>query len=109
MICPEIITLDAAVDIVRELQPGVMDIGYYLALAGGTLNKGLSTNDIDLVAVPRGYAGNESTLIAYLESVADSFASPNLQSRGRPINVHHYMYNGVKLDIAVVSQLKVIT
>lgn len=46
-------TLDDAVTLIRSVQPAVMQAGYYMALAGGVLNKGTSLTDLDLVIVPR--------------------------------------------------------
>lgn len=45
--------LGDALVLIREIQPEAMELGYYIALAGGVLNKGSSGADLDLVAVPR--------------------------------------------------------
>ncbi len=44
-------TLPAALTLIRDLQPVVFAEDFYLALAGGVLNRGESRNDLDLVAV----------------------------------------------------------
>lgn len=44
--------LEDALSFIRTQQPLCMQAGYYLALAGGVLNKGKSLNDLDLVAMP---------------------------------------------------------
>ena len=46
-------TLDEALYLIRQIQPLVMEAGYYLALGGGVPNKGESHSDLDLVAVAR--------------------------------------------------------
>lgn len=38
--------------LIEELQPKLMAAGWFIALAGGVLNKGYSEHDLDLVAVP---------------------------------------------------------
>ena len=50
-------TLETALAFIREHQPKVAPLGYYLALGGGVLNTGSSVNDLDIVAVPRTSAG----------------------------------------------------
>ena len=45
-------TLDKALQLVRNLQPHLMAVGWFAALAGGVLNKGYSEHDLDLVFVP---------------------------------------------------------
>ena len=51
--CERIWLLGEAIDLVKLIQATSMTQGYYLAIAGGVLNKGYSNNDLDLVAVPR--------------------------------------------------------
>ncbi len=100
-----LIVIDQALDIVRDLQPAAMRIGYYLALAGGTLNKGHSYNDVDIIAIPREGAigGREGdNLITYFNEKLTQTRPPSLNTRGRAINVYHYSYKEVELDIAVV-------
>lgn len=46
-------TLATARTFISKLQRPCMESGYYIALAGGVLNRGHSNNDLDLVAVPR--------------------------------------------------------
>lgn len=46
-------TLNDALEFIRDRQAGAEAAGYYLALAGGVLNRGSSFNDLDVVAVPR--------------------------------------------------------
>jgi len=59
-------TLEQSLEIVRRIQPRAMALGYYIALAGGTLNKGYSDNDIDLVAIPRTKKSDRVNLLHYL-------------------------------------------
>jgi len=42
-----------ALRVIRTIQKPCMEAGYYIALAGGVLNRGFSANDLDLVAVRR--------------------------------------------------------
>jgi hypothetical protein len=45
-------TLQQALDLVRSIQPTLVANGWFVALAGGVLNKGHSEHDLDLVLVP---------------------------------------------------------
>lgn len=45
-------TLDQALTLIRDIQPGLKPLGYHVALAGGTLNAGRSFKDLDLVFIP---------------------------------------------------------
>ncbi len=45
-------SLSEARELIATLQPYLMERGWFLALAGGVLNKGYSDHDLDLVAVP---------------------------------------------------------
>lgn len=45
-------TLDDGLRLVRGIQATAKKYGYYIALAGGVLNKGFSEKDIDLVFLP---------------------------------------------------------
>lgn len=45
-------TLDQALSLIRKNQQTFMEAGWFIALAGGVLNKGESVHDLDLVAVP---------------------------------------------------------
>jgi hypothetical protein len=44
--------LSDALEVVRALQPKAHSVDYHIALAGGVLNKGTSTKDLDLVFLP---------------------------------------------------------
>jgi hypothetical protein len=46
-------TLERAIIFITEHQAWSMENGFYIALAGGVLNKGYSHNDLDLVFVQR--------------------------------------------------------
>lgn len=41
-----------ALRLIRSIQPPLMGAGWFVALAGGVLNKGYSEHDLDLVFVP---------------------------------------------------------
>lgn len=45
-------SLDDAITFARELQPNANAAGWFIALAGGVLNRGSSSHDLDIVAVP---------------------------------------------------------
>lgn len=97
-----VITLEDSAQIVSDLQESCMSLGYYLALAGGTLNKGYSSNDVDLVAVPRTSGSTKEDLIEYLKTKMVLVKPPTELSRGRMIDIFHFTYKGVNIDIAVV-------
>lgn len=59
--------LVSAISLIRELQPQAHKLGFNLALGGGVLNNGSSSNDLDLIAIPRP-ALPESNLEALLEN-----------------------------------------
>ena len=62
-------TLDAALDLIRGLQPKTPDCGYHLCLGGGVLNNGRSDKDLDLYFLPLGSGkpSDAEKLKAYLE------------------------------------------
>jgi len=93
-------TLEGALVLIRELQPNAMKAGYYLALAGGVLNSGASTNDLDLVAVPRTTNGTPLLLIDYLDSILEVSKDPIFKG---VTNVLRYRYRDSRIDIALVS------
>ena len=45
---PTVWTLEAALEVIRAIQPLVREFGYHVALGGGVLNKGESRKDLDL-------------------------------------------------------------
>ena len=64
-----------ALMLIRHLQSPCMSAGYYLALGGGVLNKGWSSNDLDLVAVPRTLQSDRRTLLGVFPYGGLSFVS----------------------------------
>jgi hypothetical protein len=44
--------LSDALDVIRPLQFKALQYGYHLALGGGVLNKGMSSNDLDIIVLP---------------------------------------------------------
>lgn len=46
------ISIEAGLVIIRNLQPQVRPLGYHIALGGGVLNNGSSTHDLDLYFIP---------------------------------------------------------
>ncbi len=107
IICPsdDVITIDDALHLVRSIQDKVMASGYYLALAGGCLNKGVSTNDIDLVAVPRDSTSDHCNLYLALHT-AGWLVSRSIthNSRGRNLDIAHYTVGGLQVDVAIVGR-----
>lgn len=59
--------LEEALSFIRSWQPIFMEAGFYLALAGGVLNKGFSTSDLDLVAMPRTIESKSEAAIQLLK------------------------------------------
>jgi hypothetical protein len=59
--------LDEALELIRELQPKVRELGYHVLLGGGVLNEGKSDKDLDLFFIPlNNYQGNDDELVKYL-------------------------------------------
>lgn len=66
-------TLDSALAFIRSIQGDMMARGWFVALAGGCLNKGNSNHDLDLVAVPM------KTYATDLEALHDVLRSHKLR------------------------------
>jgi len=100
----KLITLEQVQQLISNIQPMCKENGYYIALAGSCINKGYSTNDIDLVAVPRTGESKKLDLIRLLHDLDFiEIKKPRLKSRGRLIDVYHYSYNcNFDVDIAIV-------
>lgn len=96
-------SLDFAAKLVSGIQESCMKRGYYIALAGGVINKGWSTNDIDLVAVPMAGESNSEGLISYLTLIMELLREPTKQSRGRCVDIYHFDYKNVKIDLALIG------
>lgn len=45
-------TINDAVDMVKELRPLIKDLGYFVTIGGGVLERGSSQNDLDLFLLP---------------------------------------------------------
>ncbi len=59
-------TIEAALLLIRRLQPALRAYGYHLALGGGVLNRGSSGHDLDLYLLPT-YGEQERSLNSALE------------------------------------------
>lgn len=92
-------TLPEALDYIRSMQAAAMRRNYYIALAGGVLNKGFSCNDLDLVFVPRTAAAREGELIEWLESI---FGGPFDAEEVPCALVGKVCENGRQLDIIII-------
>lgn len=92
-------TLDEALELIRSIQPIVMDCGYYIALAGGVLNNGMSKNDLDLVAVPRPFTGSNTDLLRYFGRIFKQIKEPSIKHR---LDVYIYEYEDRRIDIAII-------
>ena len=88
-------TLDSALQLIRNLQPGCEERGWYLALAGGVLNKGHSTGDLDLVAMPKYYRSNMEDLYSYLSKEFGSY--PLIQSAVPSAN--HWSWDVIEVSV----------
>jgi len=86
--------LDNALTFIRSNQPAAMDAGYYLALAGGVLNKGFSTNDLDVVAVPRQQQHSRKELLSLF---------PGVQPSGRVYAATVYEIKADQVDLIIID------
>ena len=78
-----------------------MTAGYYLALAGGVLNRGSSSNDLDLVAVPRTESSDPSWFIQ--DALPRMFGTPLDISPAPKVLVVAFvpLFDGRRLEVAV--------
>ena len=99
--------LEEALQIIRMLQPSARSCGYHLALAGGVLNTGSSSNDLDIIVLPLGHGlSKESTFIKYLtftmhHKVNYSHAYPRTDN----CDVHRFEYDGRYIDFFFYKDL----
>lgn len=70
-------TIAEALEFIRRHQPVAMEKGFYLALAGGVLNKGESINDLDLVAMPRTQNSSVQEISNYFDKVLGGAEDPS--------------------------------
>ena len=92
--------LDSALSLVREMRPKIMTAGWYLALAGGVLNNGQSTRDLDLVAVPMSHDSRVASFwLAY-----ESFVTITQRAKMKPGGLHMKGLGpeGRKVEVLVV-------
>lgn len=50
--CPELWTLDLALELVRDIEPVLAELGWHVAITGGVLFRGYSMKDLDLIVFP---------------------------------------------------------
>lgn len=94
-------TIEDALDVIRTMQPKCMDAGYYIAMAGGVLNKGYSDNDLDLVAMPRTKFSEPVDLLECLGSILElSDFAGYVESAG----IYAYIFKGRRIEIAIVAK-----
>jgi hypothetical protein len=95
--------LDNALAFVRWLQPLAMQFGFWLALAGGVLNNGYSDNDLDLAAVPRGDAAQDTEgFLAYMASTGWT----RLKRNPVPCAIRHkFQRDGFFLDLIIMKEV----
>jgi hypothetical protein len=97
---PKMWTMADALELIRMLQPHIMEAGYYLALAGGVLNNGSSNNDLDLVAVPR----SPSSMLESVAGCLDTYLTwTGVIHHVQSAKVMQYTYLGAFIDIAVIN------
>ena len=94
--------LGEAIDLVRLLQDDCMKRGYYVAIAGGVLNKGYSNNDLDLVVVPRTPDEDDQVIKAFLCSQLEIRETTTI---GGVTEVLSLSYRGKPVDIAIVNNV----
>lgn len=102
-------TLDEALEIIRELQPQLREMGYHCLLGGGVLNTGVSDKDLDLFFIPLNQ--HDSTPFAIVEFLGQQLGSFAVSIRDSPDYqgeaMWHYQemrkidYCGKRIDIFV--------
>lgn len=93
--------LEDALRLIRQMQPGCMQHGYYVALAGGVLNEGSSEQDLDLVLVPMTLNATPQRIVWHL---ATEFGDPT--TIGKVPGGEHYgfMYGYQLVELLIVTQ-----
>lgn len=84
-------TLEAALVFVRAYQPRVMGAGWCLMLGGGVLNRGLSINDLDLLAYPRTGDSVRGPVLALFP--------PGAWSLSPVSDVYHFQHDGKPVEL----------
>ena len=98
------VTLEDALEIIRYMQPLAKECNYYLALAGGVLNKGYSRNDLDIIAVPATSDNDYTALIIKFDFHFKRIPPSSFSVRDRSIDVHHYITNrNIHIDVAMIN------
>lgn len=105
-------TLDQSVIIARTIQALCMEAGFFIGVCGGTLNKGTSCNDIDLLAVARtvdSKVGDLKLVLTAVGFVADVY-DPNYEGELEGMTARFLLSykhnNSVKVQFLVCGAIK---
>jgi hypothetical protein len=81
--CPPKWTMNSALKLIKTLQKKAWEAGFALSLGGGVLDRGESTNDLDLIALPSARQKNNVTeLLKAFFSVQHPVNSLTLKWKG---------------------------
>lgn len=89
--------LNKALVLIRSLQPGCNERGYYVALGGGVLNNGYSDHDLDLLLMPMTLQSDPEALNVYIHELFGRSVITKVTS------AWHYEFPHRKLEITVVD------
>ena len=107
---PVMWTLEAALPIIRELEPKLRAADYHLMLGGGVLHRGTSTKDLDLFISPLNTSDSDpKKIVALLDSFwgvegeslkahADDYDEDDM--RHWPCMLK-YVFDGKRIDVFV--------
>jgi hypothetical protein len=95
-------SIEDALVLIRNIQPKCMELGYYIALAGGVLNKGYSDSDLDLVAIPRTKTSASVQLTDYLRNILEF---SDFAGHVASAEIYAYTLNGKRIEIAIVGDM----
>lgn len=97
-------TIEEALTLIRNNQQACMKSGYYIALAGGVLNKGYSVSDLDLLLMPRRPTSDPHNI----KIVLSSFLTP-VCATPQPVptaDVLTYIYEDKTVEVILVHNVE---
>lgn len=101
-------TLAEGVDIIRQIEPDIRELGYHTMLGGSLLHKGTSEKDLDIFFSPlNGYETRSFDVLQYLQTVFGRCSSIQDQpdyKAGEPWywrEMHYFMFEGRRIDVFI--------